>query len=150
MPNKPPKLPTPLQQHHRRKAILRELCQDFGGEPELSTIQRGLLRQAAILLLRVELAEISIARGEPHDEKRFASDVALALRVLSRLGARAANVKMTEPEETLASYIAKHDARKAAEKALGSEATINPVSDAPASELAPVAAPLPQQQEPLQ
>ena len=141
-----PKALTPLQQAYRRKSIYRALVADFGGEENISTLQTGLLAQAAILLLRVELAEISIARGEAIDEARFAADTALAIRVLRCLGAKSANLKPEEKEETLADYIARRDA----EKARQSQKPIELVSEAPASELAPVAAPLPQQQEPLQ
>ena len=109
-----PKALTPLQQNYRRKAILRALVADFGGPTKLSTLQLGLLNQASIVLLRAELASIALARGEAIDEARLASDIALAIRVLRCLGAKSANLKPEEKEETLAAYIARRDAEKAA------------------------------------
>lgn len=125
-----PKPRNPLQQDQRRRAIYRALCDDYGGEAQLGVLQRGLLRQAAIVLLRVELAEISLARGEPYDEGRFASDVALAIRILGKLGGRRAAPASTEP--SLQEYIAQFDAEKAAKKALGFD------DEEPATEISPV------------
>ena len=107
--NRAPQPLRPLQQAYRLEAIFRELVEEFGGAAQLSTLTRGLLRRAALLVLRGELAERDVARGEPIDAQRFASETALALRILSRLGARA---KTIEPERapSLAEYLAQRAA----------------------------------------
>lgn len=101
----------PLQQAHRLKAIFAELCADYGGTDALSTLQRGPLRQATIVMLRCEQTEIAIERGEPFDEEEHRKNVAISLRVLSRLGARAK--APAPPEETLEQYIRRVDAEAA-------------------------------------
>lgn len=105
--NRAPKALTPIQQSHRLDAIYAELCADFGGEGQLSTIQKGLLRRAAMIQLRGEIAERDLAAGEAIDMQRYAGDCAMLLRILSRLGARA--VAAPQRQETLAEFLAAHD-----------------------------------------
>lgn len=108
---------TPGQESLRLAQRYSELCADFGGEEQLSTLQRQLLRRAALLTLRGEIADLDIASGRPIDMQRYVSECAMLLRILSRLGARATPQPAT-PQSTLRDYL---QAREGKQPVLASE-----------------------------
>lgn len=102
---------TPLARRRRLNQLIRELAHDLGFNPDAVTLaERGVLHQAATLLLQVEIAQDQLVRGAVIDADvciRLSSE---ARRILSGLRTRREKTegptwsplrsRITETEET--------------------------------------------------
>jgi hypothetical protein len=96
----------------RYRELVEQLSAELGGGP-LSVIDTGLIRTAAAISLRIESLQVAIVTGAPTDDDEIVRLSSEHRRILSTLRAKASKRKPASP--TLADYLA----RKAAEKAAG-------------------------------
>jgi hypothetical protein len=138
-PTSPPRLADRRTLASRRfQQIVERVLADLG-ETKPIEVKVQLVRRYAAAIVMAEALETDLLNEEPIDAQRFMSLIALINRMSARLGLKS-DEKEEDEGETLASYLAQRDARKALEP-------VERVSEAPARELAPVAAPTRQQQD---
>lgn len=83
---------TALARRRRLNAITRELATDLGFENEVTLAERGVLHQAATLLLQVEVAGDSLVSGATLDPDTCIRLSSEARRLLSALRKRAVRI----------------------------------------------------------
>ena len=126
----------------RYRDLIQDMSGDLGGADRLSTLQHQLIRRAAALATRCEMAEADLAAGRAIDSERFASDVALIVRVARQLGLeRVARDVTGQPD--LKTYLAamagrppltlEHDASDEHQAAASPAAAASPGADAEGS-----------------
>ena len=88
---------TPLARRRRLNRLIRELAIDAGFDPaDVTLAERGVLHQAATLMLQVEVAQDALVRGAVVDADTCIRLSSEARRLLAGLRKRA-GTKPTEP-----------------------------------------------------
>ncbi len=72
----------------RFRDLHADLLRDLGGAPALTTMQRGLVRQAAALQLQAEQLQAAVVRGDTVDSKDLIRVSGEASRILTGLAKR--------------------------------------------------------------
>jgi hypothetical protein len=95
----------------------RDLMQAYEAEigPDLSEVERGLIKQAAALTLRAEQLQADIVNGKDVDSDALIRISSTAKRILGAIGEKAAKRKPAQP--TLEDYLHQRAAAQEAEGA---------------------------------